>query len=202
MIVDCNDAFDDGIDADLRQEGCFVCGFPREDCICEPSVGYIGKEYFHIDTEERAEWLVGKLASLEAEQERVKSNAAEIVDRLRRQHDGLLKRFGTELEEFCRAKRSGKSKTVHFLQGKCAWRTTKTGGAYVADPAAALDYCQEHDEMVDACVTVSYRLRGSEYLKQFEGSGEVLPGIEVAPISEVERFYVNGTRLEVPEVER
>lgn len=199
MIVDCNDAFDDGIDADLRQEGCFVCGFPREDCICEPSVGYIGKEYFHIDTEERAEWLVGKLASLEAEQERVKSNAVDMIARLQRQHDGLLKRFGRELEDYCRQRNTGKSKTVHFLQGKCYWRTTKTGGAYVADRDAALAYCQEHDELVDSCVHVAYRLRGSEYLKQFEETGELLPGIEAAPTSEVERFYVNGKRVEVVE---
>lgn len=194
MIVEINDAIDGRA---VRVEACTACGFPREDCVCEPSVGYIGKEYFRIDTEERAEWLVGKLASLEAEQERVKSNAADIVDRLRRQHDGLLKRFSGELEEFCRQRNTGKTKTVHFLQGKCSWRTSKVGGAYVADPAAALDYCQEHDELVDSCVHVTYHLRGNEYLKQFESTGEVLPGIEIAPTSEVERFYVNGTRAEV-----
>lgn len=184
---------------DIETKGCHACGFPREDCICEPSVGLLDKGYFRIDTDERAEWLIGKLSGLAFEQERIKSNAADMIARLQRQHDGLLNRFGAELEEFAKTKLEWKSKTVQFLQGKVNWRTSKSGGPRVTDTEAALQYCQEHDELVDKCVSISYRLRTTDYLKIFEETGEILPGIEVTPVVESDAFYVNGKRLDAVE---
>lgn len=161
----------------------------------------VAKETFAIDSHERAEWLLGKLSDIAAAEERINNNAREMIEKLNKRKSSLLGMFGDQLQEFCEKRRQEpgfKGKTVQFLQGKCNWRSTKTGGVKVADTEAALAYCSENDELVDKCVTVSYRLRTTDYIKVFEETGEMLPGIEIEPLAEVESFYVNGEKFRGP----
>lgn len=163
-----------------------------EDCICEPELSF---SEFRIDTDEKAEWLLGKLSDLEAAEKRIGENAARMLMTINNRRQALMRRFGPDMLELCEAKRQQpgfKGKTVAFLNGKCNWRTSK-GGLRVVDTNAALEYVQEHDDLVDQCVTISYRLRTTDYLKVVEAYGEMLPGVDVAPESEA--FYVNGTRV-------
>lgn len=171
------------------------CAETAEECICE---GPAGDARFVIDSEERAEWLLGKLSDLDAAHDRILVNSVDMLKRVAIRKQCLLRRFGAELQDYCDGLRLApgfRGKTVNFLQGKCAWRSSKTGGPKVTDTEAALAYCQEHDELMDACVTVSYRLRTTDYLKQMEATGELLPGIEVLPEQEQESFYINGAAL-------
>lgn len=155
---------------------------------------------FHIDSDDRVEWLLGKLADLDARADRVKRNAEEILADIQRQQERLLARFGRELEDYCRQKLGPepRSKTLKFLQGKVNWRTVK-GGPRLVDHEAALAFLDEHDEYFERCVTVTPRVRASDYIALVEETGELLPGIEVVP--DREAFYVNGQRLEMGQAE-
>lgn len=173
---------------------CPGCGAKSTDeCVCEPEIQL---DTFAIDSEDRAEWLLGKLADLEAAAKRINENAAQMVQQLTNRRTALLRRFGPELQDLCEAKRAEpgfKGKTVKFLNGACNWRAQK-GGPRLVDAEAALKYLDEHDELFEKCVTVSTRVRSTDYVALIEEAGELLPGIEVVPESEA--FYVLGSRID------
>src|SRR5579862_2500466 len=103
-------------------------------------------EAFLIDTDERAEWLLRKLANLEAEKARVQAQAEQIVKQLDADAERLRFLFGAQLEEFCRRKieqAGSRRKSVHFLQGSCCFRTVPAS-VKVTDSNAALCYAEEN----------------------------------------------------------
>src|SRR5579862_5226360 len=81
---------------------------------------------FLIDSDERAEWLLRKLANLEAEKARVQTQAEQILKQLESDAERLRFLFGAQLEEYCRRKieaSKSRRRSVTFLQGTCAFRT-------------------------------------------------------------------------------
>ena len=141
-------------------------------------------EPFCIDSDQRAEWLLRKLANLEAERVRVTAQAQAIVKQLTADAEDLHFLYGAQLESYCRAKlaQSGnRRRSVHFLQGTCAFRTVPAG-LRISDQAAALHFAQDcglgvvrHVATLDAA---GYRDLAAKHLVD---TGETLPGVETTP---------------------
>lgn len=179
---------------------------------------------FHIDSDERAEWLLGKLSDLKAERERISTNAANMIAANMNREKALINRFGDELQQLCEAKRKApgfKGKTVKFLQGDCNWRALK-GGARIVDPELCTSVFQQDNryDLLRAKMTVtqdpiaieeavsvaklhpnffSVTLEpvAANVKADIEASGEIPDGVEIFPDSE--GFYINGIRFVKPE---
>lgn len=145
------------------------------------------KPEFRIDSEEKANWLLRKIANLEAEESRVKAQADSILRSLKSDREGLMNRFGAELEQWAKAQmeaKGGKTKTIKLLQGNLSFRTVPAR-LVLADEAAATGHAkamQGKCAMLNTCfdyeprfVTANYWEAAQEYL---ESTGELLPGIE------------------------
>ena len=52
---------------------------------------------FLIDTEARADWYLNKLATIDAEADRIKANTARRLQELATDREGLVQRFGDQL---------------------------------------------------------------------------------------------------------
>jgi predicted transcriptional regulator len=57
---------------------------------------------FHIDSDQAAEWLLRKLANIEAEQKRIQANAAELIRQLDCDAQRLKHLYEGELLDYCR----------------------------------------------------------------------------------------------------
>ncbi len=156
-----------------------------------------GAEQFQIDSDRAAEWLLRKLANIEAEKARVTAQAAAIVKQLESDAEGLRFLYGSQLEAYCRAKiaqSGGRRKSVHFLQGSCAFRTVPAG-LRVADMGAALQFAQERlPEAVKVVQTLDMGAYREAAAKRLQETGEVLPGCEPTP--EREAFSVKFGKAE------
>src|SRR5579862_2345346 len=134
-------------------------------------------EVFTIDSDAAANWLLRKLANIEAEKARVQAQAAAIVKALDADAERLNYLFGAQLEHYCREKiAQGRGKTVRFLQGTCSLRTVPTG-LRICDQSAALAFAQNgltsvirHVATLDAA---GYRELATKHLHE---TGELLPG--------------------------
>lgn len=81
-------------------------------------------EAFAIDTEERLEWFVGKVADLESKRKRVLSQAAAMVKDIDNQLAGIKFRYGQQAEDTLRSLLNGRSKSRKFLTGTVGVRKT------------------------------------------------------------------------------
>jgi phage host-nuclease inhibitor protein Gam len=141
---------------------------------------------FHIDSEERACWLLRKLANLDAERTRVRAQAAAIVAQLDSEEKSLRDRFEAETCAWARAelerRHKGRRKSLVLLQGTFAFRTVPAT-LRVDDLAAALNTAVTVGAVkVD---TAAYRAAA---LNAQRTTGELLPGVVIAP--EHETFAV------------
>src|SRR5579862_9491144 len=132
---------------------------------------------FLIDSDERAEWLLRKLANLEAEKNRVQAQAEQILKQLESDAERLRFLFGAQLEEYCRRKlqaSGNRRRSIHFLQGSCCFRTVPAS-VKVTDSNAALCYAEEN--LPEAMQTVTL-LNGQEYRRaaeeRYQQRGETL----------------------------
>jgi phage host-nuclease inhibitor protein Gam len=161
---------------------------PTEDRAPHPAdVETTEPEGFHITTDEAANWLLGKLANIEAEKARVRAQAEKITKQLDADAEGLRFLYAAELETYVKAKLAatgGRRKSVHFLQASCAFRTVPAR-LTVSDQAAALEWARE---TLPAAVATRETLDSAAYLKtaqaKAEETGELLPGVEIAPARE------------------
>lgn len=141
---------------------------------------------FCIDSIERAEWLLRKLANIAAEKARIKAQAALMIAQLGADAAQLEHRFGSELETFVKAelaRRGGKRKSLTLLQGTCAFRTV-TGGLTISDQVAAVKAARETAPDLFTVHTVE-DFDADGYLALAEAakadSGELLPGVDTVP---------------------
>jgi phage host-nuclease inhibitor protein Gam len=176
---------------------------------------------FHIDSEDRAEWLLGKLADLKAERVRIAERAAEMLKVNLDREDALILRFGDEMKEFCERKRAEpgfKGKTIKFIQADCNWRVQK-GGVRIEDAAACAEALKTEKrwDLLRAKLTVAPDAKSveeaaaiaeinpdlfsislepvaSSVKAAIEASGEMFPGVTI--IKDVENFYIDGTKVE------
>ncbi len=160
-----------------------------EDPLNEPSASH--EEHFCIDNEERANWLLRKLANLDAEKARVKAQAADILQSLTAEENRLRARFETELIEWAQreiTRRGGKGKSLKLLQGTCAFRTVPAG-VRVVSPAEAIDYARAQGwDMIRTVESLDADAYKREALTALLTTGEALPGVEGVP--ERESFSV------------
>lgn len=139
-------------------------------------------ETFKIDSDEKAEWLLRKLANLEAEIERVTKQARAIIEKAENEKKHLLARFQVELEDHVRAKLNGtKGRSVKYLQGTVGFRTVP-GGLRLTDTVAAMQYAlgSDHEGLIESTPTLNRSLYRSLAEDALKATGEILPGCEIA----------------------
>ncbi len=135
------------------------------------------EETFCINTTDRANWLLRKIANLDSEKARIKAQAEAILHQLDTDREGLLYLYGSQLEAFTRqelARTGNRRKSLTLLQGTCSFRTVPARLS-VTDAAAALLYSREN--LPEAIRTVE-TLNRSAYVHRAEETGELLPGLE------------------------
>jgi hypothetical protein len=141
---------------------------------------------FHITSDAAANWLLRKLANIEAEQRRVQAQAAQIVKQLESDAARLRYLYEAELEAYVRERlqaEGNRRRSVTFLQGTCAFRIVP-GGVRITDPLAALDYASR---CLPEAVKTQQVLDTARYRQVVEETGELLPGVEVTPAQEAFR---------------
>ena len=150
------------------------------------------RKEFHITTEEAANWYLRKQANIEAEKQRVKAQAEAIVKRLESDAESLRHLYEAELQEYVRQKLSesgNRRKSVHFLQGTCAYRTVPA--RLKMDEDYEGEYPAEFYETTPVFQRAAYLCHAEERLQQ---CGELLPGVEVEP--ERETFSIRFGKQE------
>ena len=151
----------------------------------------VEKPPFRIDTEQHANWLLRKLANLDAEKARVKAQAEAILHQLDTDREGLLYLYGSQLEAFTRQeleKTGNRRKSLTLLQGTCSFRSVPARMS-INDPAAALLHAREN--LPEAIKTVE-TLDRTAYVHRAETTGELLPGIEALPAREAFSLRFSG----------
>lgn len=154
-------------------------------------------ERFAIDSEDRANWLLRKLANLNAERERIKAQSAAMIKRLDTEYNSLSDRFLPELEAWSRERieqAGGKRKSLPLFQGTVAFRKVPQG-LKITDRWAATLYAQQNQyEFSHNPLTVD--VDSYIYAKQaddhFKATGELLPGMEITP--ERESFSIKWAK--------
>lgn len=164
----------------LVNPDCYLCD--GQGTVCVPYAG----DRFEIDSEERANWFLRKLAAIDAERARIKRQAEEILRGLETREASLRGRFEGELRHFVEgeiAKRGGKTKTLKFLQGTCSFRTVPMSLKIVDEEAAREFAGQTKPELLQEVVTVKFDTSGYRDLAKewLSTQGDVLPGIDVVP---------------------
>ena len=154
------------------------------DEIADPLEDIIGIEgsggaAFAIDSEESANWLLRKLALIEAETKLIQAQAEAITKRLTTQREGLLRRYGAELEQWAKSQITERHKSVQLLYGTCAFRKVP-GGPKLADETAAMVWAHENAPLLLKVEQVT-KLDRKAYLALVKEDGEILPGVEVVP---------------------
>jgi len=147
----------------------------------------IDTEEFTIDSADRVEWYLRKLANIAAERERVKAQAAAILARLDTDEEGLKFRFENQVIAWTRNQVEGsRRKSVQTLQGTVGFRKVPSR-VVIDDTGKALSFAADSGFAVQTTLnTAEYR---KEAQKRLQETGEVLPGCAVAP--EYESFSIS-----------
>jgi phage host-nuclease inhibitor protein Gam len=166
-----------------------------EEATTAPATAQSGKESeqteFHIDSDRAADWLLRKLANIDAEQKRVQAQAARIVAELQSDADNLRRLYEGELVNYARQRlaEAGRGRrTLHLLQGSVALRFVPAS-VRLSDPFAALDYArQAAPALVRTQVSIDAAGYRDQAAKHWKETGELLPGCETTPEHETHRL--------------
>ncbi len=148
---------------------------------------------FTIDSESAANWLLGKLASIDAEAARIKAQAEARANELRTDREWLLSRFGSELEAFARQEAERRRrKTITLQQGNLVFRTAPRK-LVIADGEAAFVHART---AFSHCIIeqTTVRLDTAAYIAEAERTGELLPGMDATPERETFKIDVAGPK--------
>lgn len=148
------------------------------------------REAFHITDEVGANWYLKKLADIEAEKARITAQTAKMIAELDADANGLKFLYDGELQDFVRTeleRKGGRRKTLHLLQGSCAFKNVAQT-VRIADATAALTYAKQHNL---PCIVVTERVDAEVYKKL--AKGELLPGMEKT--AEHESFSVKIPKI-------
>jgi phage host-nuclease inhibitor protein Gam len=162
------------------------------------------------DTEKLINWLGERKLRVSAKLAAIQAEKQAWIDKVADQFDSKIKALDRELEyltrnpdfvsrlkDYARVQLAGaKTRTLKTGLLKLSFRAVP-GGLKVTDKDAALAYVQEHDELVDRCVTISYSLRATDYVA-LRDEIEDLPGIEEVP--DRESFSIDGEKVAVDDV--
>jgi len=151
---------------------------------------------FHVVDEKTANWVLRKLANLEAERVRIEEQSKKMISSVRTDYDEIIRRYGDELEAWARQElldHGNRKKTVHTFHATLAFRTV-AAHLKLAEPDEALKYVREHArehlQVIEKLNATTYR---EEAARRMQQHGEILPGIERVP--EQESFAIRfGTK--------
>jgi hypothetical protein len=159
---------------------------------------------FVIDSDERAEWLLGKLGNIESEQARVRARAAKIIEGLEKDAESLKARYLEDLSRFVQAKllmKRGKEKYIDFLQARVQFRKVgaRKGGLKITDPDAALAYAET---ALPNAIEIIHKLKPAVYIEAAQATGEALPGVEnIEPVAATDKLYIEFSTPAPPKPE-
>ena len=146
---------------------------------------------FHIDSDRAADWLLRKLAAIDAEQKRVQTQAAKIIAELQADADSLRRLYEGELVNYARhrlAEAGRGRRTLHLLQGSVALRFVPAS-VRVSDPFKAMEYATvAAPALVRRTETVDQAGYREQAAKHWKETGKLLPGVETTPAHESHRI--------------
>lgn len=137
-------------------------------------------ERFTIDTTEKADWLLRKLAGIDAEKATMAAMIAQRIGELDADKNALLSRFGAELEAWAREEATARRrKTVTLLHGAISFRTvpakliveSEADALTTARAVAPQTVMVETTERFDKAAFLAYAKA------HLESTGEILPGL-------------------------
>ena len=159
---------------------------------------------FCINSDDRADWLLTKLAALDAEAALLKAQADAAVKRVNSDRESLLHRFGGELEAFA-AQRVAQDKrgrkSIILPHGTLAFRCVPVG-VKITEPDEAIRYANLNGLPDMVKVETRETLDTTRYQKAaqllLERDGELLPGVELTParVAFSMKFGSSGKREE------
>ncbi len=160
---------------------------------------------FAIDTRDRAEWYLRKLAEMEATEARITAQAEAMLKRLRGDRERFTGRFGAQFESFARgelARQGGKRRSVLFFNGTAQFTSVAPRLVVESMPDAITTARavapQTVTEEVPEPVVRFDKAAFLAYAKaHFETTGELLPG--VTRTEGGEKFAVKFTAKEIEE---
>jgi hypothetical protein len=137
------------------------CIFDAETGEC---LGVWEKPAFHVTDQRTAEWVLEKvsgydadIAALDARLNALKENMEAMRRDLKQRRDGLVYRFGPELEKFAKDNLPAGKKTWVCPYGSVAFRATQ-GGVKVIDEDLALEIAKENGWTNALKVTEAFRI--------------------------------------------
>ncbi len=141
---------------------------------------------FTIDDEAKANWLLRKLGNIDSEVARVKAQADAIIRGLETDRERLLFLFEGQLKDLCRSMlgENGRSKSVKFLQGTCAFRTVPAGFKLTNEMTALAFVKTTHPEAVKLIERVDWEAYKQLAQSAYQSHGKLLPGVDHVPARE------------------
>lgn len=147
-------------------------------------------EGFVIDSREKAEWALRKIAAKEAEIALVQAQAQELLRSLESELESFQGRFRGQLESWARgalAETGGKSRTVKTLCGSLSFRTVPPR-LVVASEADAMQtarlVCPDAIVEIPATEKLDRKVLGEYAKKQLAEAGEIIPGYQFVEAAE------------------
>lgn len=144
-------------------------------------------ETFHIDSDEKVNWLVKKIVGTYVVEERARRWSELELRRAARERDWLFRRFGTELEAWLQDRlkaERGRRKSIALPGGTVGYRTDPPR-LHVIDEMQLLRWCKR--ELPDA-IKVSETILKTAVADHIRTTGEVVAGCELA--GGAQRLYV------------
>lgn len=146
---------------------------------------------FCIDSKDKANWFLRKLAALDTEKALVKAQAEEIIRGLDADANRLRALHEADLQAWARAELDadgGRKKTLPLLFGTVAFRTVPSS-LRVTGSREAIEHARAEGwdvvKTVESLDAEGYKQQAAAALAE---TGEVLPGVEIVP--ERESFRV------------
>lgn len=139
-------------------------------------------EAFVIDTREKADWLLRKLANLEADEARVKAQSAVMLQQIESDRNSLMGRYQSQLENFTRAEleaSKGKRKSITLFNGTVGFRTIPARLMIESEPDAITTARAVAPQTITTETVERFdKKKFMEYAtERFEQEGELIPGV-------------------------
>ena len=157
---------------------------------------------FCINSDDRADWLLTKLAALDAEALLLRAQADAAVKRVNSDRESLLHRFGGELEAFAANRiaqdRRGR-KSIILPHGTLAFRCVPAG-VRITEPGEAIRYANMNGLPDMVKVETRETLDATRYakaaLRLLELGGDLIPGVELTQARQAFSVKFGGGKKE------
>ena len=155
---------------------------------------------FVIDSREKADWLLKKLAAIEAEEKLITEQSQKMLEQLRSDRESLMGRFVAELESFTRGETDGgRRKSLTLFHGTVGFRTVPAR-LVVENQEDALQTARllapEAITTVPAQEKLDTRALVEAAKTALETTGEVWPGLKMTESEERFTIKTSATRKE------